>query len=286
MSPNPSPQSLQRLVSLVPSITDSLFALGFGDRVVAVTDYCTDPPAALTNMPRVGGVLDPRLDEVIGLQPDLVLVNQEENPRAVVEALQAAGIPIWISYPRTTRAALRSLEELVNLLGAPEVLPRLETLERLLELTEAAKAEPPVSYFCPLWQDDHDPAQPWWMTFNQETYSHDILRAAGGRNCFATRVRRYPLSADLGLTPAEASGTRNTHYPRITLAEICAAAPEVILLPSEPYPYGPAEAEKLMALLPEVPAVQNGQVHLIDGTWIAWPGVRMGRALAELPQFF
>ena len=96
----------QRVVSLVPSYTESMVDLGFGANVVGVTDYCVHPQDSLLNIPRVGGPKNPRIEDILSLAPDLVLANQEENMLGDVEALEKAGIPVWVSFPQTVQEAL------------------------------------------------------------------------------------------------------------------------------------------------------------------------------------
>ena len=90
----------RRVVSLVPSMTESMFELGFGETVVGITDYCTRPAAALADLPRLGGPKNPRLSEIIALKPELVLANWEENTRQSVEALEDAGVFVWVTFPK------------------------------------------------------------------------------------------------------------------------------------------------------------------------------------------
>lgn len=280
----------QRVVSLVPSMTESLFDLGLGAAVVGITDYCTHPAAALAGLPRLGGPLNPRQEAIIALQPDLVIANWEENSRADVEALEAAGIAVWVTFPKSARETLELLYTLASLFRSPVARTRLQTLELTLDWAVDALAaalaagQPPVRYFCPLWQDITPSGQPWWMTFNRDTYCDDVLRLAGGENVFAGRTRRYPLEADLGLEAPQEPGGRDTRYPRLGLAEILAAQPDLVLLPDEPYAYGTAEREQLETLLAETPAGQAGRFVMVDGSLIAWHGTRLARALQTLPE--
>jgi ABC-type Fe3+-hydroxamate transport system substrate-binding protein len=140
--------------------------------------------------------------------------------------------------------------------------------------------------FCPIWREPAAEAGPaaWWMTGNRATYLHDVLAVCGGQNVFAARERRYPLAADLdpAALPEPPQPDRDTRYPRVTPAEVAAAAPEVILLPSEPYPFGAADLGAFDAW-PDLPAVAQGRVQLVDGAMLTWPGTHLARALAELP---
>ncbi|MBI3362552.1 MAG: ABC transporter substrate-binding protein [Chloroflexi bacterium] len=284
-----------RVVSLVPSVTESLFDLGLGGRLIAVTDFCVHPAEGVLGIPKIGGTKNPRCDEITALHPDLVIANQEENRPQDVAKLQEAGLAVWVTFPRTVRGAIDVLWEMTRLFHVPSTMgQRIMTLEHALDWTRAVEAErEPAPFFCPIWREPHasqDDAR-WWMTFNSETYIHDLLTVCGGRNIFADRERRYPLSADLrregggGKLEKSAGDERDTRYPRVTLVEIVAGQPEVILLPSEPYSFDEADREELMQLT-DLPAARNGRVHLVDGSWLTWPGTRVARALQEMPPLF
>lgn len=284
MSLNSPPR---RVVSLVPSVTESLFDLGLGGAVVGITDYCIHPAQALAGLPRLGGPKNPRLPEILALAPDLVLANQEENTRLVVEALQEAGVPVYLSFPQNVDEALSSLQELARIFHAPAAAQKINTLESAVGWMRAASAgTPAMRTFCPIWFDSNGKRDPWFMTFNHQTYCHDLLALAGGANVFAGRQRRYPLGADLGLEPAQDPGERDTRYPRVTLSEVIAASPEIILLPDEPFAFNEDHKTEIRRLLEETPAVKTGRVHRVDGSLITWHGTRLAKALQELPWLF
>lgn len=282
----------RRVVSLVPSLTESMFDLGFGESVVGITDYCIYPAEALRGLPRIGGPKNPRVEDILELKPDLVLANQEENTLKAVEALEAAGVRVWVSFPQTVRQAMDVLWTLAGLFQSSAAATKLRVLEITLEWSEsAARQLDPKRYFCPIWQDSTSDGLSWWMTFNDQTYANDVLRIAGGENCFASRLRRYPLSADLRFSPGQdpgstGEGERDTRYPRLNLDEIRAANPQIILLPSEPYAFGETHKQELCTLLEGTEAVSQGKVFLVDGSLITWHGARLARALHDLPEFF
>lgn len=277
----------RRVVSLVPSLTESMFELGLGFALVGITDYCAYPAEALVHLPRLGGTKNPRLEDILALQPDLVLANQEENTPQVVEALRQAGIPVWVTFPRTVDEAMQVLWELVRIYPSQGAVVRLRVLNLTLDWArEALEAMQPVRYFCPIWHEQTQAGQAWWMTFNRQTYAHDLLRLCGGENVFGDRERRYPLEADLGGELAQASGGRDTRYPRVTLEEIIAADPQVILLPSEPYPFGEDHCQALAELLGQTQAARDGAIYLVDGSLITWHGTRLARGLRELGAYF
>lgn len=276
----------RRVVSLVPSVTESLFDLGVGDRLVGITDYCIHPASKVTGLLKIGGTKNPDLKKIKAALPDLIIANQEENRKEDVEALQAEGFKVWVTFPRTMREAIDLLWATIRVFRVPMIGQRLSVLETTYEWASlAAENMTPVSVFCPIWREpraDEGPVR-WWMTINRETYTHDVLRVCGGANVFADRDRRYPLAADLDQTRAVATDPeRDRRYPRVTPEEVAARAPEVILLPSEPYPFDEADLAAFAAF-PEIPAVKNNRLHLVDGSLFTWPGTRLALALADLP---
>ncbi|MEW6568762.1 MAG: helical backbone metal receptor [Chloroflexota bacterium] len=274
----------ERVVSLVPSLTESLFDLGAGQYLAGVTDYCRPPAEAEGRLRRVGGTRNPDVEAIRALKPELVIANKEENSRRTVESLEAGGIKVWVTFPRSVDEALSLLWALVRLFNVPASGNRIRTLEVALEWERrAASQRTPVRVFAPIWQGTTETGQTWWMTFNRDTYAHDVLSHCGGENVFAGRERRYPMDADLGLAPPEEPGDRDTRYPRVMLAEVIEASPELILLPDEPYAFGEREEAIVRELLAETPAVQADRVRRIDGSLLTWHGTRLARSLAELP---
>ncbi|MEP7294005.1 MAG: helical backbone metal receptor [Chloroflexota bacterium] len=267
------------VVSLVPSVTETLFELGVGDRLIAITDYCVYPEVEVARLPKIGGTKNPDVARIIALQPELVIMNQEENRREDAEALRAAGIPVWVTFPRTVRDAFNLLWSIMDVFDEPKMVERVRAMEWMCDWLERIEHEPPCKVFAPVW---YDPL----MTFNADTYAHDLLHLCGGENVFAERERQFPLKADLGqgeALPADdlRVAGRDTRYPRVTLAEVEAAQPDVILLPSEPFPFDESHLAIFAAL--DIPAARSGQIHLVDGSLLTWHGTRVARALSELP---
>jgi len=248
-----------RIVSLIPSITEILFAIGAGDRVVGCTIYCTQPPEGVATKVRVGGEKNPKLELIRDLGADLVIANVEENVREHVETLRAWGIPVHVTYPRTVADGIRLVGELGALLEAG---PRARELEAELrarydEVRAAAAGRRPRRVFCPIWRKPY-------MTINRDTYIHDMLAVAGGENVFAAGAKRYP---------------------EITLDEVAASGAEVILLPDEPYRFRRVHQADF-APYAGLPAVRDGRMHLVDGKLLSWYGPRIAEALQVLPPLF
>jgi ABC-type Fe3+-hydroxamate transport system substrate-binding protein len=283
LSSFPSPP--ERVVSLIPSTTESLLAFGLAPSLVGVTDFCEIPEELEDQLDRIGGTKNPSLAKIVGLNPDLIIANREENERKLVENLVAADLTVWLTFPKTVGEAIQDLWHLVRMFKIERTAaPQLETLERISEWSLLAGSENNrSSYFCPIWQSDN---QDWWMTFNEETYAHDILAHCGGMNTFSSRKRKYPLGADLELEEEADPAGRDTRYPRVSLDEILNARPEVILLPSEPFHFGEDYIELFKNQMKGIPAVDNDAIYLLDGRLITWHGIRIAQALVELPRYF
>jgi ABC-type Fe3+-hydroxamate transport system substrate-binding protein len=248
------PRAAQRIVSLVPSLTEALFVLGCGESVVGVTRYCTEPAGKVERLERVGGTKNPDLARIRELQPNLVLLNAEENRREDFEALERAGLTTFVSFPHRARDVGGLLRRIGQLTRTDACAARLagELDDTLGEFVRADPLEP-VRVFCPIWKNP-------WMSFNRETYAHDMLALAGGRNVCADRAKRYCT---------------------IVLSEIAAAQPEIILLPDEPYVFTPRVLPDLEPLR-DTPAWRANRVHFIDGKELCWYGPRTAPALRHL----
>ena len=276
----PSGPVPQRVISLVPSVTETLFDLGVGDRVIGVTDYCTRPPQTAA-LPRLGGTKNPDLKEIFDLRPDLVIMNWEENRRQDAIWLREKGLRVWVTGPTTVQAAIDLMWEIMNVFEYAQMTERVLTIEQAYEQTlrfMTADGDP-VRTFVPIWRDP-------WMTFNQFTYMHDLLWTCGALNVFADRERQYPLAVDVGeVEPSGDADPRyddlDTRYPRLALDEIIAAQPALILLPNEPYAFSEVDRFDLLRL--DIPAARSQQIHLIDGDLLTWHGTRLAYALQEIP---
>lgn len=254
----------RRVVSLVPSDTHSVIALGALDRLVGRTTYCESPEAQA--VAAVGGTKDVDVDAVLGLTPDLVIANQEENTRAALEAL-AHRVPVLVSLPRRVEQGVAHLARLARLLGVADHEPARSLIRRGYALRGAAATGPRA--FVPIWMDP-------LMTFNADTYGSDVLAQVGIGNAFGDRLRLYPLAADLGKTaPRDAAG-RDVRYPRVTLDEVAARGPDLVVLPDEPHAFTAADEAVLRAALP------GARVVRICGKDLFWYGAWTIDALDRL----
>lgn len=266
------PGAPKRVVSLVPSDTFSVAALGCAGALVGRTDYCELPAEVVAKLPSVGGTKNAKVEAILDLSPDLVIANQEENTRGDLEALAQKGVRVFIAFPKTVAHGLSHLARLARIF-------RLERDANVRELVkagyaalrdaEAARAaNVPLRAFCPIWMDP-------LMTVHGDTFISDMLDLAGAQNVFADRERRYPLAADLGkakpLPPEKVEG-RDTRYPRVPMEEVVARAPEIVLLPDEPHPFSEADADVFRKL--PIPAAARGAVVRTSGKDLCWYGAQ------------
>lgn len=246
----------RRVVSLVPSMTESLFDLSLGHVVVGVTKFCTRPAEKLASLPRVGGTKDPDIPQIVDLRPDLVIMNQDENRKEDIDALEAAGIPVWVTFPKKVSDVFVMLWNVMYAFEETSMVPRIRLIEQAYDWVLGVTKEhedKPCRVFVPMSMNP-------LMTFNHDTYSHDVLAVCGGVNIFADAEERYP---------------------QVDMAAVAAAKPDVILLPSETFCF----TEEHVAMFSEldVPAAQKKQIHLIEGPLLTWYGTRLAYALNDIP---
>jgi ABC-type Fe3+-hydroxamate transport system substrate-binding protein len=219
-----------RVVSLVPSATETLLALGVD--VVACTRFCEQPA-----LRHVGGTKNPDVDAIVALAPDLVVVDEEENRREDADALSAAGLELLALAVRSVDDAVAAVDELARRTGRPAP-----------GLTVPAPAVVRARAFVPIWRRP-------WMTINGDTYGAAVLRAVG-----------------IELVTAESP----ERYPRIELADLESLAPDVVLVPSEPYSFSDAHLDELRGAYPSAAVVR------VDGQDLFWWGTRTPGALDRL----
>ena len=235
----------RRVVSLCPSITETLVAIGGLPRLAAATRYCVRPKGLLWGLPRIGGTKDPDISRILDLKPDLVFANQEENRIEDVRALEQAGVEVDVTFSKTVSDVPASIRQWGSRLGSGSEA-EAENLSRSIEkahesLLREAPARP-FQYAYWIWKDP-------WMTVSDDTYVADLLRLAGGLNVFGAEADRYPAAE-----PSE-SGRRGA---------------SVQFFPSEPYPFRRNRHDELIREL-----FGEGATRLfVEGDDYCWHGVR------------
>ncbi len=237
----------KRIVSLVPSQTEFLAAIGLDAEVVGITKFCVHPTHWFRNKQRVGGTKQVHLETVRALQPDLIIANKEENVREQVQAL-AEIAPVWTSDINTINDALQMMEAIGSLTGkqaeATVVIENINAQRKLLQQQVAGKnASRRVAYL--IWKDPY-------MTVGGDTFIDAMLQECGWQNVFTDRTR----------------------YPATSIAELQATAPEWLFLSSEPYPFQQQHVNELQQVFP------GTRIQLVDGEMFSWYGSRMIAAFA------
>ena len=144
----------QRIVCLVPSLTEALFAFGLGGSIVGITEYCVEPQSQVRMKATIGGTKNPDVEAILRLTPDLVVANVEENRREDVERIQVHGVPVFICFPCTVIDAIATLRTLAQITGAElQASPVLARIESTYEETKAlSMGHRKVPVFCPIWK--------------------------------------------------------------------------------------------------------------------------------------
>ncbi|MFJ7076590.1 helical backbone metal receptor [Streptomyces sp. NPDC098781] len=227
-----------RVVSLVPSLTEAV-AVSAPGRLVGATDWCSHPAAL--DVTRVGGTKNPEVDRILTLAPDLVIANEEENREPDLAALRAAGVEVLVTEVRDVPGAFG---ELARVLAACGVTAR----PRWLDEAERAWSSPPLperrtTAVVPIWRRP-------WMVLGRDTFAGDVLARLGVDHLYAGHEDRYP---------------------RIPLDDLRAAAPDIVVLPDEPYRFTPDDGPEAFPGLP---------CALVSGRHLTW----YGPSLAEAPR--
>lgn len=233
-----------RIISLVPSLTELLIDLGLKNQIVGRTRFCVHPKEEVKDIPIVGGTKNPRLDKIRETQPDYILANKEENRKKHIRELQK-DFPVEVTDIATIEDALITIHELGKELGAED------EARNLIRRINAALQERPkesrlrTAYF--IWKDP-------WMTIGHDTYIHNVMQHWGLENIFDDKTR----------------------YPKITFYDLAKREPELILLSSEPFPF----KEKHIAEFKE--AFPDTRVLLAEGEWFSWYGSHMLHSFKRL----
>lgn len=227
LPPQPHPQ---RIISLVPSVTELLVQWGLAAQLAGRTRYCIEPRWIRNTVPAVGGTKDPDLGRIRDLAPDLVILEHDENRKEVVEALRALNLP-WLALDiRTVEDCIGAFRLLGARLGVPEAAEaRATALEACLQ---GRRRQGPRTLAL-LWKEP-------WMSAGPDTYVGDLLRQGG----------LTPIGPD--------------RYPVLSEADLDALAPQVLLLPTEPYKFNRRHQAELQQRFP------NADVRLVDGQALTW----------------
>jgi iron complex transport system substrate-binding protein len=253
--PPPRPREARRIVSLAPSSTEILYALGAGDRIVGVDQYSDWPPAA-AKLPRVGSDLAPSVERILALKPDVVFVATSANSRELPAELERLGIRVAISRIDTLDDLWRDITQSGDAIGKPAAAAALvaELRARIASTHARVAALPPTRALVVVWADP-------LTVVGGHSFVDEVIRAAGGDNI---------------------AGDSAQPYPQYSVERMLARAPEVIVVGSHK---GGPTLEPLIAHA-SLPAVKNGRVHSVDGDLLFRPGPRLVEGVDLLARLF
>ena len=242
----------ERIVSLAPSITEILYFLGLGDRVVGVTTF-SYYPAQAASKPKVGSYIDLNVEKILSLSPNLVIGTADGNQPAVVNLLEQAGIAVFIVNPRNVRQVIDTLVVIGRLCGPAEkaAMLSIQLSNRVDHVVEKTRYRKKPLVFA---QINLRPI----MTVNKKTFLNDLIQLAGGKNMASNE----PIT-----------------YPRISLEEVIRKKPEVIIISSMERGGKFEQARQQWLKWTSIPAVKSGRVHLIDSDLIDRPSPRIIKGL-------
>ena len=197
------PDHPHRVICLMPSVTDTVYALGAGDDVVAISDYTKYPAAALSK-PSVGDLIKPSIETILSLHPDLVIGVQPKGPMEVTSELERIGIPVFLVSPHGIAGIMNSVETIgLALNRKPQADALVRTLEQRIDAVRArTKGQPTPRVFMPVW---YDPI----TTIGKHSFITEIIEAAGGRS----------ITDDL-----------NSEWPDVSLEVVLSRNPDALLL--------------------------------------------------------
>jgi iron complex transport system substrate-binding protein len=252
------PERPERVITLAPSLTEVVFALDAGDRLVADTSFCDYPPEA-TAKPHIGDTQHPDLERIVALKPDLVLLSTASQLEETVARLDRVGIPVFVTEERDLDGVLAGIERLGDLLGEPAKGRALAT--RLRDRTSAVRervANRPVPRVFFMVGD-----RPLF-TAGRGTFVNDLILRAGGRSI---------------------SGDETADWPTYSPEAVIARAPDIIVIPVATHGIA-AEGMALPEMLRETPAARAGRVVRIDADLLMRPGPRLVDGLEQLARLF
>lgn len=250
-----------RIISLAPSITETLFALGCGERVVGVTDFCTYPEAA-RHLPRVGGYVDPNYEQILTLEPDLVILMKEHA--SVVEFLTKSGIAYAKVDNHDIGAILESFRLIGQRCGRPDRADSIVGAIRSALDTTSLDAPRPSVLFCVGRQDMGGGSVSQAFVAGRSTFYHELLRAAGAENVIADSARQYPMLSAEG---------------------VMRLAPDIVIdAVASMQSLDTARIAADWQRLSTVPAVRNGMVFCLAGSHVTIPGPRIVLLFEQLKE--
>ncbi len=245
------PVKVTRVVSTAPSVTENIFAVGAGDRLVGVTTFCNYPEQA-KEIAKIGDTMTPNMETIVALKPDIVFVSSASQLEAFTKTLEQNGIAVYVSNPTTLDGVLKGLSNLGDLFGTHDQVQEViaDLTAREFAVAKKIEGEKSVSVFV---QISREPL----FTIGKQSFLTDILREAGAAS----------VTADV-----------ETAFPKLSKETAVALNPDVIILSESEDNQEPNDAFR------NSPAVKNGRVYKVNADLLSRPGPRLVDALEQIAQ--
>lgn len=229
-------KAAERIVSLVPSLTELLYDLSAGDQVIGITKFCVHPADWKKEKTIIGGTKNPHIQAIIDLKPDLLIVSKEENRKEDIDQL-ASHMPIYVSDINKMSDNIQVIEQLGILLNREKEATKLSFhIQEQIQMLKPLKKEA-TAFYC-IWKDPY-------MFAGTDTFIHEMMAIAGFQNVVS-----------------------DNRYPELSFDELVEMQPDFMLLSSEPYPFKQSHVEALQKEMPHT------KVLLVDGEMFSWYGSR------------
>ncbi|MCK4663062.1 MAG: ABC transporter substrate-binding protein [Bacteroidales bacterium] len=239
-----------RIISLVPSITELLFDLGLDKNIVGITDYCIHPKELVKEKTKIKGPANINFEIINKLNPDLIIANKEENIKSEVLKLSEK-YKIWVSNVNSYNEALNLILSIGELTGTYEIAQNIkENIDKKFKNLKLPDRKLKIAYI--IWKKPY-------LSINNETYIGSIIEKCGCVNIF---------------------GDKQERYPKIKVEEIINLFPDYIYLSSEPYSFIEKDVNEIKKLIPDV------NVKIVDGEMFSWYGSRMLKATDYFEKLF
>jgi len=249
------PNSAKRIISLAPSITEILFALGLNEEIAGVTDFC-DYPEAASNKPRIGGFIDPSIEKIVSLNPELIIGTRDGNRMETIHRLNDLGFSVYVVNPKGIDGVIKTIQNIGEIVGrvnqSREIIKKIMINKEDVVARTRSLRKPKVFF-----QVGYAPI----VTVGKDTLADDLIRLAGGRSI---------------------SENESLNYPTYSIENILSKAPEIIIVSSMNSKTDYLNLVKMWQNWKSIPAVKKKAIYVVDSNLVDRPTPRIVEGLEAL----
>jgi iron complex transport system substrate-binding protein len=249
------PNSAKRIISLAPSITEILFALGLNEEIAGVTDFC-DYPEAASNKPRIGGFIDPSIEKIVSLNPELIIGTRDGNRMETIHRLNDLGFSVYVVNPKGIDGVIKTIQNIGEIVGrvnqSREIIKKIMINKEDVVARTRSLRKPKVFF-----QVGYAPI----VTVGKDTLADDLIRLAGGRSI---------------------SENESLNYPTYSIEAILSKAPEIIIVSSMNSKTDYLNLVEMWQNWKSIPAVKKKAIYVVDSNLVDRPTPRIVEGLEAL----